>query len=274
MDYLQIVSEVIEEHKKSPVDMLGAGLNEVEYTYLKILHKSYNRTIRDINAFVPKGANILEIGSFLGVVSVSLKRCGYNISAMDIPEFYRSESLRNLYERNNIPFTGLNLRKNSLPYTSGSFDAVIICEVIEHLNFNPLPMLKEINRVLKNNGHIYIGMPNQASLDNRLKLIKGISIHNPIEDYFKQLDKKHNMIVGLHWREYTMYETIDMLKRMGFETVQKYYFRGERMPKSLPNRLIKSTLFKLFPDLLPYQTVIAKKISEPVYDFWLTDANT
>jgi SAM-dependent methyltransferase len=123
----------------------------------------------------------------LGAVSISLKRLGFNICALDIPEFYQSSTLRALYERNGIPFNGLNLRKSELPYGSDSFDAVIICEVLEHLNFNPLPALQEINRVLKNDGYIYIGMPNQTCLGNREKLLRGMSIHNSIEDFFKQL---------------------------------------------------------------------------------------
>ena len=71
-----------------------------------------------------------------------------------------------------------------LPYRSNSMDAVVMCEVLEHLNFNPLPVLLEINRVLKDNGIIYIGMPNQASLGNCLLLLFGKSIHNSISDFF------------------------------------------------------------------------------------------
>jgi len=273
MDIIKIVSEIIEDQKKSPIDILGNNVNGREYNYLSCHKRSYARTVGDINALLPKGANILEIGPFLGVVSISLKKCGFAVTALDIPEFYNSPSLRKLFENNDIPFSGVNLRKNILPYEANAFDAVVICEVIEHLNFNPLPLLKEINRVLKKDGYIYVGMPNQASFDNRLKLLKGMSIHNPIEDFLKQLDKKENMIVGLHWREYTMSETVELLGKMGFETIKKYYFRGEQENKNSVKRSIKSLLIKLFPQLLPYQVVIGKKILEPNFNFWQTQAN-
>ena len=52
------------------------------------------------------------------------------------------------------------------------------------MNFNPLPVLLEINRVLKDDGIIYVGLLNQASLRNRLLLLFGRSIHNSISEFF------------------------------------------------------------------------------------------
>lgn len=277
MNYDKIVTDVIEGYKASPIDMLGTGDASGEYTYLNTLKDSYVRTVRDIDNMF-KGdrscRNILEIGSFLGVVSISLKILGFNVCALDIPEFYKSSTLKSLYERNGIPFTGLNLRNSKLPQESKSLDAVVICEVIEHLNFNPLPVLQEINRVLKDDGNIYIGMPNQASLKNRIKLLLGRSIYNPVEDFFKQLDRNDNMIVGLHWREYTLNETIELIQKMGFDIVGKYYFQSAGQYKS---NMLKAILRKIafaYPPFKEFQVVIGKKVSIPTYDFWLTDSNS
>jgi SAM-dependent methyltransferase len=193
---------------------------------------------------------------------------------LDIPEFYKSSTLKSLYEKNGIPFIGMNLRNSKLPQESSSLDAVIICEVIEHLNFNPLPALQDINRVLKNDGYIYIGMPNQSNLYNRIKLLLGKSIHNPIEDYFKQLDKNDNMIVGLHWREYTLNETIELIQKMGFDTVTKYYFQPPAQYKISILNVMLWNLALIYPPFRSGQVVIGKKVSIPNYDFWLTDANS
>jgi SAM-dependent methyltransferase len=278
MNYNRIVQEVIEENKNFPIDLLGIGDAKGEYDYLNGLKDTYIRTVRDIDKLYnnDRGSkNILEIGSFLGPVSISLKRIGYNVSALDIPEFYKSSSLRSLYDKNEIPFIGLNLKHSKLPYESNSFDVVIICEVIEHLNFNPLPIIKEINRVLKIGGYIYISMPNQSTIRNRKNLLLGRSIHNPIDDFFKQLDRNENMIVGLHWREYTLTETIYMLEKMGFETIIKYFFkakenlRGNGFVRTILNEIVYS-----YPPFRPFQVVIAKKIIDPNYDFWITEANS
>lgn len=277
MNYGKIVKDVIEKHKDSPIDMLGIGDTKGEYNYLNSLKDSYIRTVRDIdNLYKSSRADrkVLEIGSFLGPVSISLKKIGYDVYALDIPEFYQSVSLRSLYKENDIPFIGLNLRKHQLPYESDFFDAIIICEVIEHLNFNPLPVLKEMNRILKKDGHIYIGMPNQSHIVKRIKLLIGKSIHNSIDDFFKQLDRNDNMIVGLHWREYTLNETIQMIEKMGFETIQKYYFMDKRNTKINIVKTLLKTLVYAIPSFRPYQVVIGKKVLEPTYAFWLTDANS
>jgi SAM-dependent methyltransferase len=275
MNYDRIIEEVIEEHKVSPVDMLGIGDAIGEYNYLKKHKDSYIRTVSDIDNLCKSersSRNILEVGSFLGPVSIALKRIGYKVSCLDIPEYF--SKLRPLYEKNGIPFYGVNLRHSKLPYESNSLDVVIICEVMEHLNFNPLPVLKEINRVLKNDGYIYIGMPNQANIINRTKLLLGKSIYNPIEDFFKQLDRNDNMIVGLHWREYTLIETVQLIEKMGFETIEKYYFIEKgHLGVNILKTLLKYIVYS-YPPFRPYQVVIGKKVMFATYDFWLTDANS
>jgi len=274
MDYKKIVQEAIEQNHVSNIELF-CGKDEIGINnYLNGQQYAYVRTVHDINRMVPKEKKILEIGSFFGVVSIALKKCGYSVYALDIPEFFSSEPLRKLYVDNDIPFTGLNLRKSPLPYESSYFDCVILCEVLEHLNFNPLPVLLEINRVLKEGGIIYIGMPNLASIHRRIALLMGRSIHNPIDDFLKQLDRNTNMIVGIHWREYTMIETREITEKMGFALEQSYYFIGNREGRNLIKKMIISFLNKFFPSLLPCQVVVGRKINNPSYDFWYTDANS
>jgi SAM-dependent methyltransferase len=277
MNYAKIVHEVIEEHNASPVAMLGVVDATGQRAYLSNLEHSYERTVRDVgNLFENDKAtrSVLEIGSFLGPVSFSLKRLGFSVCALDIPEYYESPSLRELYEKNGVPFTGVNLRRGKLPYESSSLDVVVMCEVLEHLNFNPLPVLMEINRVLKPGGYLYIGMPNQASIANRVRLLRGRSIHNPIEDFSRQLDREHNMIVGLHWREYTEAEAVQMIERMGFEAATKYYFVEKGRAGANVLRSLLRSLAYAYPPFRPYQVVLGRKVRIPTDDFWLTDANS
>ncbi len=275
INYTKLVQIAINEYKTFPIDMLGIGDESGEYTYLNNTKPTYIRTVKDIDGLLKgdrKNKKILEIGSFLGTVSVSLKRLGFDVHALDIPEFHKSAKLRAHYKRNNIPFDSLNLRNSRLPYDSNSFDAVIICEVMEHLNFNPLPVLREINRVLKKGGKIYIGMPNQSYFLNRIRLLLGLSINNPIDDFFKQLDRKDNMIVGLHWREYTLNETTQLVQRMGFSIIQKYHFYYNKKDNYLKN-FIQRIIF-LYPPFRPFIVVVGQKVTTPNYDFFLTEANS
>ncbi|WP_019616977.1 class I SAM-dependent methyltransferase [Psychromonas ossibalaenae] len=276
MDYSKIVHEVVDSYKNTPINMLGnEGTGDGEYEYLSTLRDSYVRTVQDVDLLFNdrKGKKVLEVGAFLGPVSITLKGMGYDVSATEIPEFHESNSLVELYKKYDIPFHSINLKNHELPFESNSFDVVVICEVIEHLNFNPLLILKELNRILKKGGYLYIGMPNQAYILNRIKLLAGKSIHNKIDDYFKQFDRNCNMIVGLHWREYTLVETKELTGRMGFNSINEYYYYD----KNTSLNGFKKLLFKLLcliPSFRPFQVVIAKKVAEPEHDFWLTDANS
>jgi SAM-dependent methyltransferase len=127
-----------------------------------------------------------------------------------------------------------------------------MCETLEHLNFNPLPLLGSIRRILAPGGIFYVAMPNQTSLRNRLRLALGKSIHNPISDYVAQLDPTKNMVAGLHWREYTLAETIEMLERTGFKPVKNYYFSESNNRRGLVYSFLPSSL-------KPSQVVVACK---------------
>jgi SAM-dependent methyltransferase len=276
MDYARLVQEAIDEHQAAPVDLLGIGAGAGELDYLKVSLPSYVRTVRDVDGLhgaVRAGRRLLEIGAFLGPVSVALARLEYKVDALDIPEFHANPRLQALYARHGIAFAAANLRLAPLPYADGAFDAVIFCEVMEHWNFNPLPVLDEVNRVLKPGGHVYIGMPNQAAIANRVRLLLGRSVHNPVDDFFKQLDPADNMIVGLHWREYTQAEAVRLLERMGFEIAAKYYFiEAVRADAGLLRKLARALVFA-YPPFRPSQVVIGRKTARPAHRFWRTGAN-
>ena len=271
----QLVKDTIASYRLEPINILNLEDSQGEYTYLSQQGNAYIRTVKDVAELFPnpQGQRILEIGSYLGVVSISLQKLGFDVSAYDIPEFHQSQKLRDLYQRHDISFSGGNLRNKNLPYEDNYFDAVIICETLEHLNFNPLPIIQEMNRILKPEGLLYVAMPNIARINNRVKLIMGRSIHNPVEDFFRQMDKKDNMLVGLHWREYSLAETVKMLEAMGFETKKAYFF--DKSDYGIPKNL-QSILRKIACVYQPFkssQVVISQKKTKPEYEFWLTEAN-
>jgi SAM-dependent methyltransferase len=258
-----VLDAFLAELREQPVDILGLGDGAGECHYLSALRKSYLRTIRDaIELARPVGSSglVVEIGAFLGPVAISLRRLGYRVEATEFPAFHRSEALRTLYARNDVPFFAVDLEDATLPFADGSVDLVVVCETLEHLNFNPLPCMAEINRVLAPGGHVYIGMPNQASLWNRLRLLSGRSIHDPVSAFFDQLDARQNMSVGLHWREYTLAETRSLVERMGFETVRSYFYQPERGVRSL--RDLAVVLATLYPPFKRSLVVAARKTGD------------
>jgi ubiquinone/menaquinone biosynthesis C-methylase UbiE len=273
MDYTSLVDNIILTYKDNPIDLLNIGAGETEYAYLNELKYSYVRTISDVVPLLQKGMKILEVGSLFGVVSIALKQLGFSVTGIDIPEFHQSVRLRKLYAKHDIPFDKANLRHYKLPYLDKSFDMVIACEVIEHFNFNPLPVFQEINRVLKNGGYVDIATPNQACIDNRLKLLIGRSVHERIQYFFDQLDRNKNIIVSTHWREYTMKEAVEIFERMDFQIIRKHYFK-ENGPTKMGIESFIKWFFHLIPSLRTSLAITARKEKDSKYDFWFTEANS
>ncbi|MBL8323728.1 MAG: class I SAM-dependent methyltransferase [Rubrivivax sp.] len=275
MNYDKLLRETIDEHKVAPVDILGIGDAAGEYSYLDAHILSYVRTVRDIDQLFAGQRNkrILEIGPFLGPAIIALKKLGYDAHAIDLPEYQQSAPLQALFARHGVPFRGENLRTAKLPYADGEFDAVIACEVIEHLNFNPLPLVREINRITRQGGYFYISMPNQASLGHRIKLLRGRSVHMPIDYFFAQLDPNDNMLVAIHWREYTLAETTELLSKMGFAIERAYHCFDNNGKATGPKLWLRQAIYSV-PSWRPNIVAIGKVTQRPHHNFHITAANT
>lgn len=253
----ETVQQVIESRRLQPIDLLQIGDTDAEYTYLVNAGDAYARTVEDLcELFYPdlKGAKVVEFGSYLGVVSEALARLGFSVTASDIPEFIDNARLQAVYRAHGIETLSVNLRDYRIPLADEFCDVVIMCETLEHLNYNPLPVLLEINRILKSGGIFYISMPNLTSLINRVKMLFGRSIHNSIQDFENQFSERHNMIVGIHWREYTGKEASEMLRYCGFKVVKHDFF-------SLKVSFVGALVYALCNSLRPYQKIICHKES-------------
>jgi 2-polyprenyl-3-methyl-5-hydroxy-6-metoxy-1,4-benzoquinol methylase len=283
VDITNILNDIIKGYAEDPIDLLNRGDGaKSEYGYIIKTKPSYIRTLLDITKFIKtymlfdkdiSNINILEIGAFLGLTSITLGRAGFSVTAMDIPEFMVNERLRNKYIQYNVKMLSQNLKTNKIPCESDKYDIVILCEVLEHLNFNPLPTIVEVSRVLKTDGLLYLSLPNIARLTNRLKLLLGYSIHNPIDDYFAQLSEKDNMIVGIHWREYTTKEIKYLFEKLGFLTMESYITSDTAF---LSNTGLKNVAKKIIYGLMPsmgfHQVHLFRKIKEPRVDFHFSEA--
>jgi SAM-dependent methyltransferase len=131
-----------------------------------------------------------------------------------------AEAMRQL----GVEVRAADLENAALPFASGSIDAVVLTEVIEHLWHNPLLALSEANRVLKDGtGVLLISTPNFLSLRNRVNLLRGQiehAIEHPAIAYLKKLRLGH---LG-HVRLYAPTELESMLKLLGFES--RFHYRS------------------------------------------------
>ena len=229
--------------------------------YLAEHRHEYIRTVNDIVCHRPAThtpITVLEIGAFFGTVCIALSRLGYNVTAADIPEYIDMPEQVARYARHNIATKGVRLEQFELPFEDASFDVVVMCEVLEHLNFNPLPLLKEINRVLVPGGMLYLSLPNYARTKNRLSALRGGSAGIPVHEFFEQLDPASAVIANGHWREYTMPEIRALLEPLGFRLQSHYYFSyGETVPGGSVRKRLGKLFYRIFPSLKENQTAVA-----------------
>ena len=120
--------------------------------------------LRCVKRYLPwvKGPNILDWGCYHGIDSWAIRRAlgsRVNLHGCDVQKtpptrFHEASGLEYRY------LTDLY----SLPYETGSIDTVVGSGVIEHV-VNPSESLKELHRVLKENGHLILTFaPNETSL--------------------------------------------------------------------------------------------------------------
>jgi SAM-dependent methyltransferase len=266
---------IINIYNKNPIILLNLWDGKGEKNYIDFLHSQYENILIDFNNIFNNNFNdrrVLEISSFLGVVDIALAKIGFEVYTYDIPEFQNNSKLNELYSKFNVhPSSGYlkDVWQNGLPYPDDHFDAVILSEVVEHLNFNPLPVFQEINRILKKDGILYITTPNQVNLINRIKIILGRSIRNSISDSVTQLDQTQHTICGIHWREYTLEELIQLLEIMGF-AVTTYTFSHMTKKNTSPfiKKIFYATSSLLCPKLADSITLISKKKEYRPLKFW------
>ncbi len=227
--------------------------------YNKDLEHTFLRTFNDV-CKIGSGLSILDVGSFTGVVSVALKKLGNEVTACDIDFVINDAAIQSIFKEENIKSCRINLQDNTLPFSGESFDLIIFNEVIEHLNFNPIPLLREFNRILKINGKIYCATPNLISAKNICRMLTGKGYLNPIEHLIWNLEPGTGMSVGLHWREWSREELVELFKCAGFGYDWHKFGLITPNRSKFPRNIAVKLMYLIFPRLMPNQVALFKKL--------------
>jgi 2-polyprenyl-3-methyl-5-hydroxy-6-metoxy-1,4-benzoquinol methylase len=253
----EILDQVVDHYRSL---RFGFGCHD----YYPQMLDTYRRTIGNILALHTEkpsiGREVLEIGSLTGVVSTALARCGYSVTAHDIPKVINDPVLRQHYAAEGVTPVSFFLQGYPLPLETGRYDIIVFCEVLEHLNFNPLPLLGEFHRILKPGGLIYVATPNQASLVHRLMLARGQSFYFPVSYFQDGIDPESLAAFGYHWHEFTKTELEDLFALRGFQMTEHEYCRYvERTGSAAWRRWLVGSIYKTFPAMMQCQAGVFRK---------------
>ena len=149
--------------RRAYIELEGKNYNVVHYQQN---HKRYLKMIDSVMPF-SKTDKILDIGGGFCYLTLFFKRLGTDISTID---FFYGDIPEARCEKNQIPFFWLNIEVDELPFEKGSFDVVILGEVLEHFNYSPVIPLTKIRRILKKDGKFIITTPNLFRITGLLKV--------------------------------------------------------------------------------------------------------
>jgi len=172
------------------------------------------RLMRQIG--IGRDSHVLELGANPYLMTLMIRRyldpqlLLANYFGTDRAEITAVDSVMLDGARMEMPYWHFNIERDDFPFQDNCFDAVLFCEILEHLLIDPDRVVGQIARVTKAGGHVIVSTPNATRLPNLFFLAAGTSIwewYSPNGPY------------GRHNREFTAVEIQDLLRRHGFEIV-------------------------------------------------------
>jgi SAM-dependent methyltransferase len=123
----------------------------------------------------------LEVGSGYGYLlfPAAVLLPGIRWTGVDHPgrAYRHPDAYEKAFRKYNCRFVAADICGAKLPFADGQFLVATFSEVLEHLPIERVHfVLSEIARVIQPNGVLLVSSPNQASLENRVRLLKGKSI--------------------------------------------------------------------------------------------------
>lgn len=170
----------------------------------------YRYDIAQVCKLVSPGSTLLDFGAYPYIASETLARLGYMVVAGDIhPEQCDFASALS------FPIVKADANAPAIDLEDNRFDAIVMTEVFEHLYANPIVTMREILRVLKPGGVLYLTTPNGIGIRKLARLLMRGTFQD-VYAQWKDLETTGNM--G-HVTEYTPREMQDFLTHCGYADV-------------------------------------------------------
>ncbi len=205
-------------------DYILSFVNEKNPDDLSYAETHLRRFVTTINRIPPpqkSGAKLLELGSCSFFTPAIKKFVGYtDIVCADWKEGAASGTKENRVvkqikgsEEQSFPLTFFNAETETFPYPDKTFQTIICCEMLEHFSRDPMHLFWEANRVLADDGLLFLTTPNITSV----RAIEGL-----LTGYPPYLWMKYNLkdAAEQHYHEHTPETVKTFLEAAGFSIVE------------------------------------------------------
>jgi SAM-dependent methyltransferase len=175
--------------------------------------------------------DVLELGPFYGYIPFMIRKSSssYTVLEGDDSAVY---PLIPLYKEHGIQFEFIDYFEifgpvkhatHRLPFSDNKFDRILCWQTMEHFCFNPVKFVRELLRILKPDGKVFITVPNKASFQSFVGLMFGRGEQKQIKEYFEFENHQSGgktAFYGFHWREYTVTELSKLFATAGFQILR------------------------------------------------------
>lgn len=161
------------------------------------------------------GVKILELGTS-GFLPAALKVLFPGVT-IDVTNFDNTKTGEHRFkcEFSGVPIDvkafSVDLEKEYLSVPDGEYDIVVCGEVLEHMEIDPMFMLSEVNRVLREGGRLLLTTPNVVSSRGITKMLSGYEPY-----FFMQYHKTGEY--HRHNYEYSVHSAHALLQAAGFSS--------------------------------------------------------
>lgn len=182
-----IRKEIVEVLNK----LVPSGGNPYDITH----KRRYARTLEVILDQNPEG-RLLELGTS-HIIPVALKMLGLKLDVA-VTDFDLDLSISGSMICSaggvdcEVERFSLDLESTEFPVIDGLFDTVICCEVLEHMDVDPMFMLSEVNRITREGGKLILTTPNITSSRGLWKMLRGVEPYFFMQYHKDRSPYRHN----------------------------------------------------------------------------------
>lgn len=185
--------------------------------YLKAQLLRLHETYRVASGLLADGASVLSVGAGPAFIECALAR--YKQAAVTVFDFPgQIEAHADQYAAHSFHARGGNFLIDDVG--PELYDAVLFCEIVEHIPMPPAQQFAKLARYLKPGGLLIVSTPNVGSAFHLVALLRGKNVFASAERLFSPVGFENE---GVHRREYTMAEIIEAMTTAGLAVRESRY---------------------------------------------------